>query len=84
MNRILRWVAIVVALLLVMAFAIPFLIDVNQFRPRIEGALSQALGREVKLGDLKLSILSGGVTASDLAIVRWGTLPITLLALMYR
>jgi len=68
MNRILRWVAIVVALLLVMAFAIPFLIDVNQFRPRIEGALSQALGREVKLGDLKLSILSGGVTASDLAI----------------
>jgi AsmA protein len=68
MNRILRWVAIVVALLLVMALAVPFLIDANQFRPRIEGALTQALGRQVKLGDLKLSILSGGVTASDLAI----------------
>ena len=49
MNRILRWVAIVVALLLVMALAVPFLIDVYQFRPRIEGALTQALGRQVKL-----------------------------------
>jgi AsmA protein len=30
--------------------------------------LSQALGRQVKVGDLKLSILSGGVSAADLSI----------------
>lgn len=66
--KALRWLGIVVALLLVIVLAIPFLINVNQFRPRLEAALSQALGREVKLGDLKLSILSGSVEASDLDI----------------
>jgi len=68
MNRALRWIAILVALLLVIAFALPFLIDANQFRPRLETALTQALGREVRLGDLKLSLFSGGLAASDLAI----------------
>ena len=34
----------------------------------LESRLTQALGREVKLGDLKLSILSGSVTANDLSI----------------
>ena len=68
MKRAFRWLAILVALLLVIALALPFLIDANQFRPRLEAALTQALAREVKLGDLKLSILSGGVTASDLNI----------------
>jgi len=66
--KALRWLGIVVALLLVIVLAIPFLINVNQFRPRLEAALTQALGREVKLGDLKLSILSGSVQASDLDI----------------
>lgn len=66
--KALRWLGIVVALLLVIVLAIPFLINVNQFRPRLETALTHALGREVKLGDLKLSILSGSVEASDLDI----------------
>jgi len=55
-KHALRWVAIVVAVLLVIAVALPFLIDANQFRPRLEATLTQALAREVKLGDLKLSI----------------------------
>ena len=49
--KTLRWLGIAVALLLVIVLAIPFLINVNQFRPRLEAALTQALGREVKLGD---------------------------------
>jgi AsmA protein len=68
MKHALRWIAIVVALLLLIALILPFLIDANQFRPRLEAALTQALAREVKLGDLKLSILSGGVSAADLSI----------------
>src|SRR5450631_2543322 len=36
--------------------------------PLLESRLTRALGREVKLGDLKLSLLSGSVTANDLAI----------------
>src|SRR5260370_36939203 len=34
----------------------------------LESKLRQGLGGEVKLGDLKFSVLSGGVTASDLSI----------------
>ncbi len=68
MKHALRWIAIVVALLLLIALALPFLIDANQFRPRLEAALTQALARDVRLGDLKLSIFSGGVAAADLSI----------------
>ena len=62
------WVALGVALLVVASLALPFLIDANTFRPLLESRLTRALGREVKLGDLKLSFLSGSVTANDLAI----------------
>ena len=68
MNRTLRWLGILLALLLVIALALPFLIDADQFRPRLEAALTQGLGRQVNLGDLKLSVLSGSVIASDLNI----------------
>ena len=53
---------------LLAALAVPFLVDANQFRPAIESALTKSLGREVKIGDLHLNILSGTVTASDLSI----------------
>src|ERR1700719_4483495 len=68
MKHALRWLAIIVALLILVALALPFLIDANQFRSRLEAALCQALARDVKLGDLKLSIFSGGVAAADLSI----------------
>jgi AsmA protein len=45
-----------------------FLHRPNRFRPLLEGKLTQVLGREVKLGGLKLSILSRAVTAADLPI----------------
>jgi AsmA protein len=63
-----RVIGIVIAVILLIAVALPFLIDANQFRPRLESELSKQLGREVKLGNLKLSLLSGGVTASDISI----------------
>jgi len=68
MKRILKWIAIVIAVLIVIALALPFLIDVNTFRPQIESQLTEALGRKVTVGNLKLSILSGGVGADDIAI----------------
>jgi AsmA protein len=48
--------------------ALPFLIDVNSFRPKIEAEATNALGREVKLGDLSLSILSGTVGVENISI----------------
>src|SRR5258708_13590642 len=68
MKRVALIAGSVIVLLLVAALALPFLIDPNTFRPMLESRLSQALGREVKLGELKLSILSGSVTANDLSI----------------
>jgi AsmA protein len=68
MRRLVRIVGIALALLLIAALALPFLIDANRFRPMLETRLSQSLGRGVRLGDLKLSIFSGAVAASDLSI----------------
>jgi len=68
MKRILKILAIVVAVFVVILIALPFLINVNSFRPRIEAEASQALGREVKVGNLSLSILSGSVSADNISI----------------
>jgi AsmA protein len=64
----LRIIGIVVAVVILAALALPFLINANQFRPVLEERLTAALGREVKIGDLKLSLFSGGASASDVTI----------------
>ena len=56
MNRKLKIVAIVVAVLILIVIAIPFFIDANAFRPRLETELTEVLGRQVKVGDLSLSV----------------------------
>jgi AsmA protein len=68
MKRTIRILGIALALLLLVVIALPFLVDANQFRPTLESKLSQALGREVKVGHLKLALFSGGVSADDLSI----------------
>ncbi len=68
MRRALFVVLIVVGVLLLTAFALPLVIDVNKFRPAIETELAKSLGRDVKIGQLKLSILSGSVTADELSV----------------
>jgi AsmA protein len=66
--KALKIVGIVVVVLLLIAIALPFLINVNSFRPKLESELTEALGREVKVGNLSLSILSGSVSAEDLSV----------------
>ena len=68
MTRPLKIVGIVVALIILVVIALPFLINVNDYRPRIESELSTALGRPVHVGNLHLSIFSGSVSADDLSI----------------
>jgi len=68
MKRTLKILAIIVALLIVIAIAIPFFIDANTFRPKLESKLSDALGRPVKVGNLSLSLFSGSVSANDISI----------------
>ena len=59
MKRALRIVGIVVAVLVVILIALPFMVNVNSFRPKIESEMSSALGRPVTLGDLKFVHLVG-------------------------
>ncbi|HEV2201555.1 MAG TPA: AsmA family protein [Bryobacteraceae bacterium] len=68
MKRVAKWVGILFALLIVTVVSLPFVINVDQFRPTLQADLSNALGREVKLGDLQLKILKGEVTADDLSV----------------
>jgi AsmA protein len=66
--RVLKVIGIVAVLLIALMFALPFILDINQFRPELESRLGSALGREVKVGNLKLSLLAGSVEADDIAI----------------
>jgi uncharacterized protein involved in outer membrane biogenesis len=68
-KRWLRIAGIAGAVLLAILVALPFLINVNSFRPKIESEASSALGRQVTVGNLSLSILSGSVGAENIAIM---------------
>jgi len=68
MKRILKILAIIVAVLIVIVIAVPFFIDANTFRPTLESELTAALGREVKVGNLSLSLLSGAVSADNISV----------------
>jgi AsmA protein len=68
MNRTLKIIGIIVAVLIVIVIAIPFFIDANSFRPRLESELTQVLGRQVKVGNLSLSLFTGSVAADDISI----------------
>ena len=66
--RWLRITGIAFAVLLVILLALPFLINVNSFRPKIESELTSVLGRPVTLGELSLSLLSGKVGVENVSI----------------
>ena len=68
MKKALKWIGIVVAILIVITIALPFLINVNAFRPRIESELTTALGRTVTVGNLSLSLWTGSLGADNIAI----------------
>src|ERR1700676_107761 len=68
MSRKLRIILVGIGIFVFVLLLVPFLIPVNQFRPRIEEKTSAALGRKVKLGNLRLSLFSRSLAAEDLSI----------------
>jgi AsmA protein len=68
MKRALKIIGIIIVVLIVIVIAIPFFIDANTFRPKLESELTEALGRQVKVGDLSLSLFSGSVEADNISI----------------
>jgi AsmA protein len=68
MKRALTIVGIIIAALIVIVLILPFFINVNDYRPRIETELTNALGRKVTVGNLSLSLWSGSLAADNIAI----------------
>jgi AsmA protein len=64
----LRIAGIVIGVIVLVLVVLPFMINVDSFRPKIETEASAALGRKITLGKLSLSILTSSVRADDIAI----------------
>ncbi len=66
-----RWAKILLAvagIIVLVIAAIPLFVNANTFRPAIEKELKAVLGREVKFGDLSLSVVSRSLVAKDLSV----------------
>ena len=66
-----NWVkiAVIVVVLFVVAILIATMaVSANTFRPVLEAQLSQALGRQVTLGNLNFSLFSGSLVAKNIAV----------------
>jgi AsmA protein len=68
MKRLLVISGIIVGVLLLIVIVVPLFINVDSFRPDLEKKISAALNRNVHIGKLDASLLSGGATASDITI----------------
>ncbi|WP_426687503.1 AsmA family protein [Rhodanobacter ginsengiterrae] len=68
MKRLLTGLCVLLLLLVVIGAGGLLLIDANDFRPQIQVSLGQALGREVTLGKLHVSVWSGSLDADRIRI----------------
>jgi len=68
MKKVLVVIGAIIVVLIVIVVAVPFFIDANQFRPRIETQLTDALGRQVKIGNLSLKLWRGQLGADNISI----------------
>lgn len=59
---------IVIAVTAFILVVTPFFIDANRFRPEIQLALAEKLGRKVEIGHLRVSLISGSLVADQIAI----------------
>ncbi|HUV96166.1 MAG TPA: hypothetical protein VMV98_01735, partial [Acidobacteriaceae bacterium] len=69
MQKLWAKVAAGVAVLVIVIFGVvPFFINADTFRPKIEKELSISLGRKVTLGHLSLSLLRGSLIADKISV----------------
>ena len=68
MRKTLWIIGAVIVVLILLIVCMPLFIDANQFRPTIESALGSNLNRKVQLGNISLSIFSGGASVDNLSI----------------
>jgi AsmA protein len=68
MKKLLIAGAVVIGVPLVLVLAIVLFLDANQFKPQLEAAMGDALGRKVSIGHIRTALLSGGIALEDLSI----------------
>ncbi|HEY1965386.1 MAG TPA: AsmA family protein [Acidobacteriaceae bacterium] len=71
MDRRRLWITIAAVaggFILLLLIAIPFLLNADNYRPRIQTMLSDATGRQVTLGHLSFSLFTGSLVADQLSI----------------
>jgi AsmA protein len=67
-KKLLIALGAVVGLVVLLVAGVWLFVDADQFRPNLEVMMSEALGRRVTIGRLKIALFSGGVAAEDLMI----------------
>ena len=60
--------SISVAVVFLAILALPYVVDVDRFRPQLESSLQSSLGREVHIGHMELSLLAGGARVDQISI----------------
>ncbi|MGN2243795.1 AsmA family protein [Frateuria sp. GZRR33] len=68
MKRLLVGLIVLVLALVVLGAAALLLVDANHFRPQIQASLGKALGREVSIGTLHMSVWTGSLEADQIRI----------------
>ena len=68
MKKAIYITLIVVVVIFLVLVITPFFIDVDSFRPQIQDALGQQLGRKVAIGHLTVSLLTGSLRADQISI----------------
>lgn len=67
-SKAMKITAAVVTVVFLGLWALPYLVDVDRFRPQLESSLAAALGREVHVGHMELSILLGGAKVEQISV----------------
>ena len=68
MKKLLIAAGVIVGLLLLVVIAVPLFFDGEKFRPMAESEAKKALGREVKIGKLGVSVWNMGAVAEDITV----------------
>jgi AsmA protein len=68
MKKALIAAGVVAGVLVLAALALPLFVNVDSFRPAIQTEMKSALGREVTIGKLEFSWMSGGISAENISI----------------
>jgi AsmA protein len=67
-KKLLIALGVVVGLFVVLVAGVWLFVDADQFRPKLEVMMADALGRRVAIGRLRIALWSGGIAAEDLMI----------------